>query len=342
MLCPVLANAQVDSTKKYYFKQRDYGKYFISDIYSPTMQVQVGMGLNLKDYNLSRTRSKILVPYNQTDFGHEIPIFLKSWYSNGVVRSKFALSMPLCARLWFDFAELTTAPILNTDYTLAPVEITYYRKIDKKLLKNIVVKFIPFFHESTHLGDELTIYRVLDSLSIRRVNVSYESAELAVSLNDPEDRLTGNWSYKIGIKALINPRKGWYSYRTIEADSGILSPTKNWIESYIQIQRQSNKGFMASNKFVRLFSLEIRNRVQFGYPFLLDTNGTQNNYVTYQNNERMRISFNVYYGYKFNFTKDLPPRFGVFLRYYTGINPYGQFRNIPVYTYYSLAFVYQN
>jgi len=45
LLFPLIIMAQSDSINRLYFQQRDFGKYFISDIYSPTMQIQVGMGL---------------------------------------------------------------------------------------------------------------------------------------------------------------------------------------------------------------------------------------------------------------------------------------------------------
>lgn len=102
LLFPSILMAQSDSINRLYFQQRDFGKYFISDIYSPTMQIQVGMGLLLKDYNLSSNRKKYFAPFNQTDFGQEIPLFIKNKFRKGAVYSKFSLSMPLCGRLWFD------------------------------------------------------------------------------------------------------------------------------------------------------------------------------------------------------------------------------------------------
>lgn len=343
LLFPLIIMAQSDSINRLYFQQRDFGKYFISDIYSPTMQIQVGMGLLLKDYNLSSNRKKYFAPFNQTDFGQEIPLFIKNKFRKGAVYSKFSLSMPLCARLWFDFSEVTTAPILNTDYNFALMELSYHRKIDTRFIKNFTVKFIPFFHESTHIGDELTIYRVIDTFKVKRVNVSYESAELAITFNDYVIGINKSWSFKIGVKALLNPAKGWYSFRTIEADEGIIIPTKHWLESYIQVQKQSHTGFMASDKFIRIFSLELRNRVQFGYPFLLDTIGSGNSFVSFRNNEVMRNCYNLYYGWKFNLSKTTsPPKFGIFYRLYAGINPYGQFRNIPFYLYNAISIIYQN
>jgi len=223
------------------------------------------------------------------------------------------------------------------------MELSYHRKIDTRFIKNFTVKFIPFFHESTHIGDELTIYRVIDTFKVKRVKVSYESAELAITFNDYVIGINKSWSFKIGVKALLNPAKGWYSFRTIEADEGIIIPTKHWLESYIQVQKQSHTGFMASYKFIRIFSLELRNRVQFGNPFLLDTIGSGNSFVSFRNNEVMRNCYNLYYGWKFNLSKTTsPPKFGIFYRLYAGINPYGQFRNIPFYLYNAISIIYQN
>ena len=49
----------------------------------------------------------------------------------------------------------------------------------------------------------------------------------------------------------------------------------------------------------------------------------------------------AYVGWKFKSHPDQYPNFGTYLRAYTGINPHGQFRNIPFYDFVGLTFVYE-
>jgi Protein of unknown function (DUF1207) len=341
--------AQADSTQadttqvsKQFFHQRDFGRYFIADVYAPQPQVQVGWGLNLKEYNLSPNRSNVYVPYNETNFGAEIPIYNRIKSINGKVHSKFSISTPICATLWFDFTEQLTAPVLNTDYRFAPLEFNYLRRVNRRLIRNYSLKFIPFFHESSHIGDEITLYRKLDSFHVTRVNISYELAELALTINDPENSIKNNHSFKMGVRALLNPSKGWYSIRSVEGDTTLILPTKHWLESYFQYQWQRSSGFLASKKAVFVFSMELRNRVKFGYPIYLEKIGS--NWENIANDEYNTLCSNYYLGWKFNLTPQAEqmPRFGAYLRAYAGSNPYGQFRNIPFYQFVGLAFFYEN
>lgn len=332
-----------DSTSTFYFKQRDFAKYFISDIYSPTPQIHAGYGFSIKEYNLSPERGqRFYILYNETNFASEIPVFTKNKYGEGKIKSKLSLSIPISASVLFDFTEVTTAPIINTDYRFAPMEFNYLRVINHKYIKNYSIKFVPFFHESTHIGDELTLFRVQDSFPIVRINVTYEAAELALTINDTNGKLNKNTSFKAGIKCLLNPKKGWYSMRPTEGDTSIVNSTTHWIESYLQIQTQTNKGWLASNKFLRIFSVEFRNRVQFGYPYFFEDFADPKKLKEYANNERMILSTNAYFGWKWNISKSEIPRFGSYFKTYIGVNPYGQFRNIPFYNYFGISFVYEN
>jgi hypothetical protein len=325
-----------------FFQQRDFGKYFISDVYAPFTSVQVGTGLNLKEYNISTSRTSVYVPYNETTLGAEIPIYHSSRIHQNGQQSKFALSIPVSAQIWFDFFEKATAPILNTDYRFGVIELNYLRQFNReKGIRNIAIKFIPFFHESTHIGDEVLLYRVLDDFPIRRINVSYELAELAVTLNDPNGSIRNNHAWKLGVRGLLNPSKGWYSIRSVEGDTTQVVPSRKWLESYLQYQHQRSKGFLASKKAVSVISVEVRNRVRFGYPSYLGKDN-EDQWSPLALDEDLAVCFNGYVGWKFSFEEDKLPRLGAYLRWYTGINPHGQFRNIPFYDFLGFAIVYEN
>jgi hypothetical protein len=328
-------------SSKSIFQQREFGKYFISDIYAPITSVQVGTGLNLKEYNISSSRSAVYVPYNETTLGVEIPIYQFNRTNRSGLQTKLSLSIPISAQIWFDFFEKATAPILNTDYRFGVVELNFLKEINRQGIRNLAIKFIPFFHESTHIGDEVLLYRVLSGFPIRRVNVSYEVAELAVTVNDPNGSIRNNHALKLGVRGLLNPSKGWYSVRSIEADTTQVVASKKWWESYVQYQHQRSKGFLASKRAVSVISVEIRNRVRFGYPSYLGQDNL-NEWASLALKEDFAFCFNGYLGWKFSFDSQKFPKLGSYIRWYTGINPHGQFRNIPFYDFLGFALVYEN
>jgi hypothetical protein len=338
ILCSLSSSAS-DTTKvakRNFFSRRDFGKYFLSDIYAPLNSIQVGFGLNLKEYNISSTRKARFVPYNETNLAVEVPIYKSSRILKKGNESKFSLSIPISANIWFDFFEKTTAPILNTDYRFGVCELNYLREINRGLIRNLSIKFIPLFHESTHLGDELTLYRAQDSLPLVRVNVSYEVSEFAITLNDPNGTVENNHSFKVGARFLIRPSKGWYSIRPVEGDTSLVVKTNKSIETYFQYQHQRSRGFLAGEKAMFVFSLEVMNRVKYNYPFDLSP-------IQYKGEiGEGRLCVNTYVGWRLQHRSDNEPRFGIYLRHYTGINPHGQFRSIPFYDFLGLSIVYEN
>jgi len=343
LLIPSLSIGQTkDSIRSRYFRQRDFGKYFISDIYSPTPEVQLVAGSNIREYNIDLVRTNNYLPYNQTNFGAEIPAFTKVKYSDNCLVYKFSISSPICARVWFDFTEPSTAPILNTDYQFAILEFNYLKTFESKYIKNIAIKVLPYFHESSHLGDEITLFRRLDTVPVVWANVSYQTSELAATINDANGKLTNNTSFKLGVKVLQNPSHGWYSIRNEKGDTSEFIKSNHIIESYFQCQNQANKGWLANDKFIRVMSVELRERVQYGYPTYPDRMDYSKDWSGYSNNERVSLCFNGYLGWKFNFSQNLIPKFGAYLRVYDGINPYGQFRNISNYQFVGLSLIYEN
>jgi hypothetical protein len=321
-----------DSTSKVsthrLFGQRDFGKYFVSDIYAPVSKIHAGWGLNLSEYNISTSRYAVYVPYNETSLGVEIPVYYLSRKSAQGKQSKFSVSVPISANIWFDFLEDETAPILNTDYRFALAEFNYFQETNWGPIKNFSVKFIPLFHESSHIGDELTLFRVQNNQPVVRVNVSYEVAELALTINDVNKSMDNNHSFKLGIRTLINAKKGWYSIRPAEGDVDLVVSSTKRAETYVQYQHQRTSGRIAGKRKHFIISAEVRNRVKFGYPF--DLPATVNAVENFGSSEEMRLSFNIYAGWKFKYDPDKYPNLGAFLRWYTGINPHGQFRNIPL------------
>lgn len=254
--------AQDSIVDKGLFKRRDFGKYFYADHYAPIVNMGLGFMLFLNDYNIE-PEPRGIVTVAEPILGTQIPLY---YYSDG--RKKISLSMPISFSVWFDFTEKRTSPILNTDYRVAPLEFNYSHTLNSSFLKNIGFRFIPFFHESTHVGDELILAKVRDTIPSPRINVSYETFELAVQFNDPYGKKIKNHSFRIGAKFLWNPKKGYYTVDTLENSPDIqIEPTSRWIEPYFQYQFQNPNGWLSNKRMMFVVSADFNLRVRYGYAF---------------------------------------------------------------------------
>lgn len=322
--------SDIDSSA--WFMSRHYGKYFKADHYAPNMRISGGVSLREADYNIDVTRTGKFIPINETVLGGDIPIYQKLWKN-----SALSFSMPLSFSVWFDFTETLTAPILNTDYRFALVEIDYLHKFNHPTFRNVVVKYIPFFHESTHIGDELTIARINADATIVRINVSYESTNLSFTINDPLNQDIKNHSFKLGAKLLLNPSKGWYSFNSFEGDTSLVSPSKRWIEPYLQYQYQNPDCFFSFGNSLFVFSTDLSYRVKFGYPYHEYEGG---NFQITETSEQHLPSLNVMAGWHFYNSKNDLSNVGLYLQAYSGLNYHGQFRNLPNYQFYGITVMY--
>ncbi len=224
------------------------------------------------------------------------------------------MSFPVSIHMvWAPF-EKTTSPIINNDYRFG-LSFTGISYLNNPYIKNISYKVTPFAHESTHLGDEITMYGEQNIDNFYRVNVSYEYYELGLTLNDP-DTLQGNLlSCKFGFMGLIRPNVGYYKYfeNEILADTAFY-PSQRWAEFYLELNYRKTEGFMASKTWNPSISFELRNRVKYEY--------------SNPNKSPRVLCYNAYLGYDY-----VPKKAGAiksvgnYLRFYSGLNPHGQFRN---------------
>jgi len=285
------------------FTNRGFYKPFVSEISSTINKVSVGGAKNtLPNGEISNTK------FTEIHLGVDIPILYGE-----KPKFKWAVSAPVSLHvLWAPFEDIT-APIVNNDYRFG-LSFTGLTYLNNSLIKNISFKITPFAHESTHIGDELTIYGFQNIDDFYRVNVSYEYYELGITLNDP-DTLSGNLlSFRMGLMGLINPTKGYYSFSDNEIGDKTFYPSKRWAEFYFQLNYKKTEGFLTSKTWHPSLSIEARNRVKYEYE---------------REDKSDRVwCINAFIGY------DVTPKntnniktVGHYLRFYTGINPHGQLRN---------------
>ena len=244
----------------------------------------------------------------------------------------------MSAQLWLDLFEPETAPVIDTDYRIALPTATFLHRTDRGFLRNYSVAWTPFKHESTHIGDELQIQRTEAGYALRRVNVSYNYTELAVTLNEPEDRMRQQHTFRLGLMLLLSPKDGWYSVKEASGDgqSACAHPRLSPWEAWLQYQYQSPS---ARCGIQGIASLEVRNRAVYGYDLLQKNDGDETPPAT----EYRRFTYHLFVGMRYN----LPGYDGYFSRYAIGLRayygncPYGQFRSIDAYSQVGISMIFQ-
>lgn len=336
--------AQGDSTgPSGFFMPRDFNRYFISDIYSPAIKVHEGFATNRIDYNTNPDRKDPYIFLNESTLGAEIPLYAGT-IGRGPRTVRLSLSAPVSVSIWFDFTNHISAPILNNDYRFALGEINLLKELPGRHLKNIGIKLMPFQHESTHIGDELTLYRKQTGFTITRVNVAYEAAEAAIILNDPAGRSENNHSLTIGARCLLKTRPylTYYSpLQSSEGDTTGFSLSSRNLESYIRYQYEGPDGPLRIGSFYPVFSAELRYRVKFGYAYNEADSAAPGGFRQVVNPEKYVPCLNVYAGWRYQPQRGQRGHIGGYIRFYTGSNPHGQFRNIPQYSFIGVALVYE-
>lgn len=325
--------AQDSLSTRRFLKKRDFGNYFYSDNYAPINSIGLGAMLLFDTYDIGLERDGVVI-VAEPILGAQMPIY---FYKDKLKR--WSLSIPISFSVWFDFTEERTSPILNTDYRFALLEFNYSRILNNKRINNIGFRFIPFFHESTHIGDELILSKLRDTIPVARINVSYETFEFAVIINDPYSNKSKNHSARLGAKFLWNPTKGYYTADSLEMSEYIdINPSKRWIEPYLQYQYQNPDSWLSGDNMLFVFSQDFNLRVRYGYGIYYTNKLGEINYR--EPGEAYQLCSTTMAGWKFYNSKKEISNSGVFLKFYFGINPHGQFRNIPRYPWLGINWIY--
>jgi hypothetical protein len=311
-----------------------FGKPFWADMHSTLIRVEIAYAKNSPDYDWGNfdTKNRFFVFAN---LGVDLPI-----WSGTFVDGKYGLSitMPFMIDVWFDRFEWETSPIINASYRFGAFDIGFIYRLDSPLtvfphfnIYNWTLKLSSFKHESTHLGDELIIYRKDIEMPITRVDVAYNFAELVFTLNDPDRKPHSNHGLKLGFLFHYEFKNGWYTVMEWDGSTDKVKRSQIPFELYAQYQYQSP---LFSRGFQIIASFEYRLRERYKYPYAYgvidDSNDRKILYSTGKSNFANCFDFLVgirYDSQKFNYFSKI----GIAARYYYGLNPYGQFRSMPNY-----------
>ena len=114
---------------------------------------------------------------------------------------------------------------------------------------------------------------------------------------------------------LINPTKGYYSFSDNEIGDKDVYPSKRWAEYYINLNYSKTTGFLTSKTWHPSISIELRNRVRYEY----ENEG--------KSDREWCVNAFIGYDYVPKNAKGIKS-VGNYFRYYYGINPHGQLRNM--------------
>lgn len=324
-----------------------YARPFVAESHGAMTKLEVGYSQLLKEFDIAAAEDDA-----QRDFKLLIDAHLAAdlplW--SGTLRDDagrpvwgFSVSLPLSMHVLEDMFEALTAPVISTDYRFgAPVLRVIRRFPSDGFLQNIAVAWLPLYHECTHLGDEITIYRKDVELPITRINVSYEYTQLEVTLNDPDGRRENNHALRLGTLVRLSDRDlGWYGVElegTTAPEDLPLDHSDTRFEFWAIYQWQRSEGLWADDCCVNVLSVEVRNRPQYGIPTFRQEEGV---WQATRSDETRRTGVNAYLGYRFHPEGEARQALGLYLHGYLGVNPYGQLRNIYPYRFFGLALTHE-
>ena len=319
LLALTMSAMKGQEAEQYFFKDSYILKPFLSEIRSTALKAELAW-LNKLDenYYVSDYASR---PFMEVHLGTELPIY---YMINSQKDFKFSSCGYFGNILLIDMFETNTAPVINTDYFFG-FKAAAIKYIDNPYIRNIGLKLVPIFHESTHIGDEFSIHGYNDLPGFRRVNVSYEAWEIAAVINDPDTMRSNLFSAKVGFHGLWNTSKGYYTSDSLETKGVLAPPSEKNYEYYLQLNLQRTRGFLCSDRWMNIISVETNNRLKFSFDEAVK--------------ETRSWNINLYLGWKYISQKS-GHNVGFFFRYYAGIMPYGQFRNTGGYRYAGLSIVY--
>lgn len=244
----------------------------------------------------------------QVTLGRELPIVtVSSQVLDGAMNSGewgLGLWTPVSFHMIEDFADESN-PIVDTDYRFGSMVKFQYGLSDSL---RFGVRYVPWAHESTHLGDEYVII-AQRTPGFERINVSYEYQSIGASLEgdgplgDDAFKTRAGWLQPFGDG-------GYYSDHLLGSEIATLTPSRQNAEwslggEYMLPEWRGRHVYA---------SLELRNALVYNY------------HQTSADPERRQWTWNLQVGR----TAEPNARTALkdyFFQVHRGVNPYGQLRS---------------
>ncbi len=228
------------------------------------------------------------------------------------------IGLPVSFNMIDDFFEQETAPVIDTDYWFGTKIESLYR-LQLTWPKNISLRILPIFHESTHIGDEFALHMKDENpTDFYRINVSYEAWEIVAGLDEWESGRGNAFNLRLGMSGRWNT-DGYYSTpypseigSSLQPTSSYIIPSRGNLEYFGQFNTTIESGFPSFKNWVFQGGFELRNRILFDF---FSTEAEKRSWTVNTSLGWYRYDDNV-----------AARRIGFYMRLLAGQNPYGQFR----------------
>lgn len=250
----------------------------------------------------------------QISLGDELPILtLSNDHGGGALGSKgtwgLGLWVPLSFHVIEDFKD-DSNPIVDTDYRFG--FMTKFQCFCFEKMK-LGARFVPWAHESTHLGDEYTIFAQQQNPDFERINVSHEEWEYGISLEgDGLFKDDDMWKLRHGGKQPWSSG-GYYSNHLLGSEEPDLTPSQRNFEPSFGVEYRFAPRKPASRQFY--LSADLRHQLIYNY------------HQTPENPEEKQWSINFQVGTAVQEDTHGTPLKQLFFQISRGVNPYGQLRS---------------
>jgi hypothetical protein len=258
----------------------------------------------------------------QISLGDELPIVtVSNQVSDGPLspgRWGAGLWIPISFHVIEDFKD-TSNPIVDTDYRFGFM-LKFQRRFERV---GFAIRFVPWNHESTHLGDEYTLLAASDP-AFERINVSYENWEYGLSIEGEELFSEGDtWKLRHGGRKPWGS-DGYYSDHLLGSDEQTLTPSQANFEPSAGVEYRFSE-WRGRQAYI---SADARYQTVYTY------------HQTPENPEERQWSLNWQVGRAVpEGTRGVPLK-QYFVQFYYGVNPYGQLRSQKDYWSAGLGFVF--
>jgi hypothetical protein len=258
----------------------------------------------------------------QISLGDELPIVtVSNQVSDGPLspgRWGAGLWIPISFHVIEDFKD-TSNPIVDTDYRFGFM-LKFQRRFERV---GFAIRFVPWNHESTHLGDEYTLLAASDP-AFERINVSYENWEYGLSLEGEALFSEGDtWKLRHGGRKPWGS-DGYYSDHLLGSDEQTLTPSQANFEPSAGVEYRFSE-WRGRQAYI---SADARYQTVYTY------------HQTPENPEERQWSLNWQVGRAVpEGTRGVPLK-QYFVQFYYGVNPYGQLRSQKDYWSAGLGFVF--
>lgn len=227
---------------------------------------------------------------------------------------------PISFHMLWDLRD-ESLPIVNTDYRFGGMLKLARGVCWGRIADVVAVRFTPWLHESSHVGDEYTLAgRDQHPDTFERINVSFEQLEVLLVLDRSVD---GELLRSFRIGSMVNIAGGeFYGSRPVETRRGRVVPlSSSRFEPVVQLERKFAREWLRK-RYQPFVGVDMRYSVVYDYE---KASGDAPDDRT--------VSTNLVLGLRPAHKSPNERGFtDLFVRVYHGVNPHGQFRNDPSFT----------